>query len=387
MKKKSKIIFIVLLMTLLVSTIVFATDELDLEPRTSANIEDNVGEVNYDHLVEPISMDETDIAENPSSRGDMYIIKSNTTIEDKVDGNLFVISDNVDISADVDGNIFVMGDNVKINSNINGSAFVLAQNLNFTKGSIKDAYFYAENIILAEEAIISREAKMMGSSINVSGTISGDAYTVAEKVALEESGIISGKLVYSGILDQDHEGQVGSLEKEEIKTEEVKKENEYKGKVESILYKTITALCIIGLIVLASNKKPEVKVTLVDAVKGIFGGLLWVILIPIICIVLMITIVGIPFSLILLSIYIIMFFVAIPAVALQISAYILNIKNKDSKILLWLLAVVIYCVIAILRLIPVLNVLLPIIIGLYGFNLIIKTLFPKKKKEVAPVEE
>ncbi len=378
MKKKSKIILIVLLMTLIMSTIVFASDELDLEPRTSANIEDTVG----DDLIAPISTDENDIGGNPVSRGDLYVIQTNANIVDKVDGNLFIISDNVDISADVDGNIFVMSDNVKINSNINGSAFVLAQNLTITNGSIKDAYFYADNITLAENTIISREAKMMAESINVFGMVLGDVYTAAEKVTLEETGSISGKLVYSGKLEQNHEGQVGSLEKQEVKTDNIKNEDNFANKAESIVFKTVTALFVIGLIVLVTNKKLETKVTVGDVVKGIIGGALWVVLIPIIAVALILTIFGIPFSLILLTIYVLMFFVAIPMVSLQISAYVLNLRNKDSKVLLWLFAVVIYCAIAILRLIPVLNVAIPLLVGSYGFNLIIKTLFPKKKKEV-----
>ena len=76
-----------------------------------------------------------------------------------------------------------------------------------------------------------------------------------------------------------------------------------------------------------------------------------------------------------------------PPQQLQISSYILNVKNKDSKVLLWLLGVVIYCALAILRQIPTLGEIITFIAGLYGFNLIIKTLFPKKKKESQIVKE
>ncbi len=394
---KNKIILITLLIiTLLGTTIAFATDDLNAE--LNANVKDLVGDeeqqgVNDDDLqIDPISsLDATMPITGESSdsiivpirtaRGDVYILESNASVEKDVDGNLFILADNVDLSANVDGNVFVMGTNVTLKSNISGSVFVLSNNLNFIEGQAKDVYFFGSNISMGETAVVLREAKMMGNTLNIAGTIAGDLYTKAEEISVDETGNITGKLVYSGNLNEVNEGQVGSLVKQEIKSPVVKQKSTFENKAESVLYKTITALFIIGLIVLVSNKKMETKITLSDSIKGIVGGFVWVIVIPVIIIILMITIIGLPFSIILLSLYILMFFVAIPALSLQISAYILNIKNKDSKVLLWLLGTIIYCVVAILEQIPTLGGVITFITGLYGFNLIIKTLFSNKKKE------
>lgn len=392
---KNKIILITLLIiALLGTTIAFATDNLDA--KTSANVEDLVGEENEDTTSqdelegEPVVtsiLDETmpisdEIFESISSasRGDLYILENNASIENDVDGNLFVLADNVDIAANVYGNVFVMGTNVNLKSDVSGSVFVLASNLNFVSGKVTDVYFYGTNISMAEDAVVSREAKMMGDTIKISGTITGDLYTQADKISLDETGKITGKLVYSGELSQVAEDQIGSLEKQEIKTPVVEQKSSFQNKAESVLYKTVTALFIIGLIVLVTDKKMETKITVSDAIKGIVGGFVWIVVIPAIVIVLMLTIIGLPFSVLLLALYVLMFFVAIPAMSLQISAYILNIKNKDSKVLLWLLGVVIYCALAILRQIPTLGAVITFIAGLYGFNLIIKTLFSKKKE-------
>lgn len=393
---KNKIILITfLVIALLGTTIAFATDNLDV--KSSANVEDLVGEentntTNQDDLegqpvvtsildeTMPISEENFENAVN-TSRGDLYILENNASIENDVDGNLFVLADNVDIAANVNGNVFVMGTNVNLKSNVSGSVFALASNLNFVSGQVTDVYFYGTNISMAEDAVVSREAKMMGDTIKISGTITGDLYTQTDKISLDETGKITGKLVYSGELSQVTEGQIGSLEKQEIKTTVVEQKSSFANKAESVLYKTVTALFIIGLIVLVTDKKMETKVTVSDAIKGIIGGFIWIVIIPVIVIVLMLTIIGLPFSVLLLALYVLMFFVAIPAMSLQISAYILNIKNKNSKVLLWLLAVVIYCALAILRQIPTLGIVITFIAGLYGFNLIMKTLFSKKKEK------
>lgn len=383
---KSKIILVVILLVSLVLGITLvanATDEL--QARTSINVEDIVGEdVNYDDEINPISLELEDslLSTEEFQRGDVYILKDNATVESYIDGNLFVLADNVNISSYVDGNVFALGSNITIKGGISGSLFAFGENINFVNGYAKDVYFYASNVFIGEEASVEREAKMMGETITISGLISGDVYTKAENVIATETASIDGKLVYSGELSKATEDQIGSIEKQEIKLPENTNENTVASKAEGIIIKTTTALIIIGLVVVASKNKLEGNITVGGAFKGMIAGLGWIVLIPIIVVCLMLTIVGLPAAIILLMVYILMYFVAIPAVSLQISAYILNIKNKDSKLLLWLLGVVIYCALAIVRLIPTLGGILTLLLGTYGFNLILKTIFSKKKKEV-----
>lgn len=386
---KSKIILVVILLISLVLGITLVSNATDeLQARTSINTEDMVGEdVNYDDQIDLISLDPEDYGEEIPvenfQRGDVYVLENNASVESYIDGNLYILADNVDVSSYVDGNVFAMGTNVTIKGDITGSLFAIGENVNFLSGYAKDVYFYAENVLIGEDATISREAKMMGETVTISAPIDGDAYTRAEKVIVTDSATITGKLVYSGELSKATEDQIGSIEKQEIKLpEKVSSQNTFANKAEKVLFKTITALIIIGLIVLASNRKAEGKITIGGSLKGLLAGLGWIVLIPIIVLLLILTVVGVPAALILLTIYILMYFVAIPAVSLQISAYILNIKNKYSKVLLWLLAVVIYCAFAIVRLIPSLGFIITILLGTYGFNLILKTIFSNKKKEV-----
>lgn len=379
--KRKILLVVILLIALFTSTIVFATD--DLEVKSNVNVNDFVGDndVSVENTMLPTSEDE--VVETSVKRGDLFILQDNASINNDVDGNVYVMADNVEIEGNIDGNVFAMGTNVTIRSNVSGSVFALAENVNFVCGEAKDVYFFGNDISIFDEAIISREAKMMAETIRISGSITGDLYSESERIKVTESGKIDGKLVYSGELYKENDEQIGSLEKYEVQKVELEEKNSLVAKTEKILVKTITALVITGLIVLILDKKIEGKITVADAVKGIIAGSLWIIVIPVILILLMITIIGLPISAILLMLYILMFFIAIPALSLQISAYILNIKNKESKMLLWLLAVVIYCAIAILREIPTLGTIITLLVVTYGFNLIIKTLFSKKKEKVA----
>lgn len=418
---KRKIILItVLLITLICSTIAFATeDDLNLDVKSNINVNELVGTDetdvtnNEENVIDGEILDGTDMTsestedgimpisqeiprewlrvpeQGESTRGDLFVFETNANITSNVDGNLYVLADNAQISADVDGNIFVIASNVKITSNVTGSVFALAEKLEYDSGNVKDAYFCANSISVGKDTIISREAKMMADDITVSGIIYGNAYTQSEKFELAEGGYIEGNLVYSGELNQAEDNQIsGSTEKiEKTQATQQAKSSGVQGTLESVLFKTFTALVIIGLIVLIQNKKLDTKVTVKDVVKGVLGGILWIIVIPIIIVVLMVTIIGLPVSIILLLLYVLMFFVAVPLLSLQISTYLLSIKNKDSKVLLWLLATLVYCAISIITLIPYIGTLLSFVIGTYSFNLIMKVLFSKKKNNEANVVE
>lgn len=379
---KRKILLVsILLITLFASTIVFATD--DLEVKSSVNVNDVVGEdVNYDDLVMPISEE----IEEPIKRGDLFILQDNASINNDVDGNVYVMADNVEIEGNIDGNVFAMGTNVTIKSNISGSVFALAENVNFVCGEAKDVYFFGNDIALFDEAVISREAKMMAEKIRISGAIKGDLYSESENIKVTDGAIIEGKLSYSGTLDKANDKQIGKLEKHEMPKIEITKKDIFVAKAESVLMQTVTAFCIIGLIIgITKNSNMEAKITLADVIKGIIAGISWITIIPILLIFLMITIIGLPFALILLMVYILMFFVAIPAMSLQLAVCILKAKNKESKVLEWFLAVLIYCALAILRTVPTLGVAITMLTGTYGFNLILKTAFAKKKSNIEQI--
>lgn len=395
MKRKIALISILILVLLSTVIISFATETSDeLEDDVSINVEDVVGTDDSYELESGASINVedivgTDLEESESvtnvDRGDLFVVEDEANVTENIDGNLFVIADNVEISGNVDGSIFVIGTNVNINSNITGSAFVLAENINFECGQIKDAYFGGKEIDIFEDALISREAKMMADIISIDGTISGDLYSEEEEITVSDTGRITGKLVYSGTLSQATEDSIGSLEKIETDTTEtvVQKVSTF----EKVLTKTFTALVIIGLIVLVSNKEKEEDITAKTLVKGVFGGILWIILIPIISLLLIVTIIGIPVSLILLMIYVVLFFVVFPAVSIQISSCILKSKNNSSKVKLWLVATVAYFVLALIREIPTIGTIVTILVGTYGFNLIIKSIFKKNKKEMQDKKE
>ena len=419
---KSKIFLIAILIIALLSSFVLATDDLDV--RTSVNVNELVGEGIQDgtdmisegseYDIMPISLpegegipvsipDDEDFSvgvpeeywrgvvpeeywrnEESLKRGDLFVIEDNYTLDGYVDGNVYVLAKSVTINGEVNGNAFILANSIVVSGNIYGSLYAAGDVITIENAQITDVYLAAgSDIVLSENATITREAKMTAEAIVIEGAITGDLYSSSETVKLHQGGLVTGNVVYTGELSEANVGQIGGvkqkIEKSEVAT--TNKTDTVKEKVTSVLFKTFTALLIIGLVVLASNKKSEANITVGECIKGVCLGLVWVIVIPVIAIALMCTVVGIPFSVLLILVYIALYFIAIPAVSLQITAYLLNKNNNDSKVALWLLSTVAYCVIAIVRSIPVIGGWITVLVGLYGFNLIIKTLFSKKKKE------
>ena len=131
---KNKIILITfLLIALLGTTIVLATDELEVrnninardlvgENETNEEVENNVSDedlvatpvVTSLDMTEPINEDSFKTTTPQTKRGDLYVLEDNASIENEVDGNLFIIADTVAVSGNVYGNVFVMGNNIKL---------------------------------------------------------------------------------------------------------------------------------------------------------------------------------------------------------------------------------------------------------------------------------
>lgn len=383
MKKIQKLSILLIIFLLIISNVVLATSDTE---KTNLNVTAE-NEVLGEEGIMPISLDISEDEKlkennlNEIQKGDVYLAKEIVSLENPIDGNLYVVASNIDISNDVIyGNVFVVAENVTINANITGATYIVAKNVTINAG-MTDAYIVAENIEFKSDAYVERDARMVGESLILDGEISGSLYTSVKEIVLKENGYVAGTLSYSGELNYKDGAQIGNLAKYEINvdTEKIQKQSQNHLKALNIVTKTITALIIIGVIVRISNNGKE-KETVIGVIKGIIAGFSWMFVIPILIIFGMITIIGLPISMLALFVYILMYFIVIPMATLQIAKILLQINNKDTKFMIWLTGTLIYLVVALIQNIPTVGAIVTFILGTYGFNLILKKVFKKSKK-------
>ena len=333
--------------------------------------------------------DDFEIDESEQYFGDMFKTEENLKIEQDVDGDVFVIAKSLEITSDavIDGNVFIIAEDLKISGTVYSYVYAVANNIEVT-GIVNGMYAVAKNkITISEDAEIIKDLKLVGEEININGMVERNVLIASGNVNLGEGSTIYGKFTYSGILNGNTEGIYGETIKYEITDGEEKEEPTVKeiiiADIIDVVIKAIIALIFIALIVgiSKSNKSKFDNMKPIDYVKDLLIGISFVIVVPIVAIILMFTLIGIPFALIILAIYIVILYLALTFLSFEIAKAIL--KESNSKLKTIGVAVLVYIGLEILSLIPVCGGIIGFFATLLGISAELK-IFKKNKEEKAP---
>lgn len=243
---------------------------------------------------------------------DVYLINQNVSLNENVNGNIYVIGQSVDISSEwIYGNVFVIADNVTIKGNISGSVYALAQTINIETTSVGTVYAMAETINLENGANIANDLKAAAENININGNVYREIYIGAENINVSDTAehIAKGSVYYSNNLT-DAKNLLSNINV--VKTEDSQKiENTVKTAIVGATIKTqiiniVSAVLVIAVIYfLVRNRVSETEEISANAViKNVVSGLCWLVFTPIVCVILLCTIIGVPLAIIGFVLYI-----------------------------------------------------------------------------------
>lgn len=376
----------------------FTNSDTKFTPETGA--EDYVGdtEIEDESFFDAMSVlteGESDVNDEYIT-GDIYELKKgDITIEKNVNGNIYIIGKNVTIySENIYGNIFVLAEeNLTIASEISGSIYCIAPNFEFA-GKASDIYLISTNAHFANNSKISRDLRIISENANMEGKILGSVYSEVGAIDInDETATINGTLNYTGELNTNST-KIGNIVKHDSSIEGPVKDIESIGDelstfLEAVansiviiftVLRVITIALILGIIIAVQNKNTLYATDIKDKFgKDLLFGLLFTVAIPVGAILFMITIIGIPVSLIVLLAYFVFFnFVNTPVAVIEISKLIF--KNEfNSKIKIWLVAIALYVMTVLLNNVPWVGAIVNIVISMYGFGFVLRKIFGKKE--------
>lgn len=310
----------------------------------------------------------------------------------------------------VNGNVFISANKLVLNGDIGGSLYgtlknfdmkyfgFISRDLHLTteeailNGSIyRDSFITAKNITTHDKFINKGNFTITNANnLTFSGEISGNATINTKNITLKNKENdnnlickIAGNLSYSS--NEEIEIPEGTVLKE-VKYSNYKNMNS-KNIVSNVLDYIFN---IIGLLILAHiiyvlihKFTPKYldkisNITGLNLLKYLGIGLGFLILIPIISILLLISNVGSILGIILLLIYIILLLIAKPMFIISIATFAKNKLKKDFNIYLYILLVDI--ILSLIALIPYVGFIISILVILIGFGIIIKNLIHSKNK-------
>lgn len=317
--------------------------------------------------------------------------KDNLEVKETVNGDSALAGDKILINGKLQGIGFIAGNEINIKGSLD-YGFIAGNEVNI-KGTINNSLYLAGNKIeFNKDSNIGKDAFIAGEEITLNGTLNRDVNIYATKITIKEGAIINNNITInatslkieknvtiSGTLKYNENAKTNISNKAIINNiEKIKIENQEINTGEilaSILNLVITFACISIILpqTIEKTNKLHEKQNIKNYIKNIGTGLLMLICMPLICMLLLMSNIGIAIGLILTAIYIISIYLAY-----VLSGYILGklllikvLKLKINENLTGILGIII---LKLLILIPVLGqliALLAIALGLTNiFNLI-----------------
>lgn len=372
--KLKKIFSITIICALLIAFLagfVYA-EENNLTTSQEVNYDDDIMLINSNDETNPVAMDNM-----KNIRDDVYLLDSDVTLKDNVDGNVYIMAKDVEItSEEISGNVFICAEEINIrNTYINGSLFLAGEKINVTAFA-SDAYIVGNKVTLGEETRILRDLRVAADKLEINGVISRNVFASADDIKMNNNTIVEGDFNYSAKneinISENVRGEVNFEELEENDKANSNRVIDYiKGILTSIASSALIILFIIFVLPKFNQNISEAK--LLEA----FGlGIGFLVVVPIITILLFMTIIGVMPAFLLIAIYIAMLAIGYTISAISIAGKIYKKINKEgnSKLYIFLFTIITLIALNLISSIPVIGGIVSFVLTMIGDGIIISNI-------------
>jgi cytoskeletal protein CcmA (bactofilin family) len=326
--------------------------------------------------------------------GNLYAASNNITIEGEIKGDLIAAAQTITVNGRIEGDLIAAAQTITVNGEINGSIRLAGNSANLNGPIARNINFIGNSLNIGKEAKIgwdvlsgAANTEIMGlvngsvygggNNLMLSGKIGKDVHFTGDEnirhITLSPEAIINGNLNYNEKTEITL--QPGATVAGEMKAVSQKTEKNISNLLWSWLYRVFAAL-IMGLIWIGVGKKLTISLQAIikkQPLASLGWGIISFLVIPVIALVLVFTLIGIPLALALMSAWLVtlMFSKVLSAILLgkEISRRI--IKDQDSH-KNWLISLVIGVIVAwALFALPFIGWLVSLIAICFGFGAIL----------------
>jgi len=271
--------------------------------------------------------------------GDILGAGGNVTVSGNADTDLMIVGGTIQTSGEVGDDLRIAGGNLTIGNSVKGDALVAGGRVFISPDmDIKgDAFFAGGQVIV--NGNIGGDLEAYGGEIRIEGTILGNVKIWGEKVVIGKNAKISGNLSYKSPKEATIEE--GSLVVGSVNYETIQK-GDYAEKGKSVLgwifgvgffvkLLMVLATALVFLFVFKNLTKEYVETGLGSFWKEAGIGFLVLVATPIAAIILLITVLGIPFAILGILSYVIMIVVAKIFAGILLGSYVFKTLGKKSS--------------------------------------------------------
>lgn len=313
-------------------------------------------------------------------------------VEENVDHNLFLSGNKVTSNSKVNGILFMVGNSLKTKKSIEYGALA-GNNITIVSDVEKDLFAAGNDITV--EGKLGRDAYIAGNTVSINNDVDGNLFITSGTIELSDTTVkgnvylacdnivIGENVTIKGTLRYNEDAKIEGLKKAGIKKLKTYKESysEKKDIKEVTSEKIVSTLSLLLVALIISSLLPrlyqlkEEDVNVKTLLKKALNGLITLVLTPIACVMLLISIIGLPLGIIGVLLYGISVYISITVSSALLGKVILSKFNREDKFLSIVVGVVIM---KIVLLIPYIGPSIYFLFMLVGLGYILD-LFKKAK--------
>jgi cytoskeletal protein CcmA (bactofilin family) len=266
---------------------------------------------------------------------DAFLAGGSISVTGKVAKDLFVVGGNINISNEIGGDLRMMGGNISIGSKIAGETMVAGGQISILLSAVLNRQVYIAGGQLVLDGTINGNAVVKGDSVEIYGTINGNVDIETQKLVVGNNAVINGVLKYKSpteiIVPATAKIQSVEYTKSEVMVKKAAN-NRYGMFALAQLFRFI-GTAIIALILFFIFRKGSSNLVLnifSGFWKKVFAGFAVLILLPISGILVAITLVGIPLSMIAGLIYILFSVLSGIGAGAVLGTWLFSLFNKNK---------------------------------------------------------
>lgn len=230
-------------------------------------------------------------------------------------GNVFAAGNAVVMeNSYVESDIFAAGNTVSIDTETSGNIFAAAQEIEVSEDSVAAGVFIAGDVIEFDGKAVT--ATISGNTVYFGGDVEGDVTITAQNVIIEDDAVVNGKLrVVSEETELSDDADISDYSWEPLENSELAETVEKTSIFARALHKItsrfywIPAMLLLTLLLCwlfgksLDDAKEAIRVNTGEMV--LCGALSWC-LVPFACLILCITVIGLPLAAMLCAIYVVL---------------------------------------------------------------------------------
>ncbi len=291
--------------------------------------------------------DTYELAKDQTVHSDLFITGARARIDGTVDGDVFFFGQSIDISGHVKGDAIVFAQSVRVSGQIDGNIRSATNNLNITGTVAKNVLTFNETVNLDAAGKIGGSLTAMGQTVSVdghlgrdlldmgdetiiSGTIEGEVRSKGRSMSIASTAQVAGPIHFEG----EHEATVDSGAKlaSPVQFTQEKRQSQYE-QGHYYIWRIIwtAAFVLFGLVLFLLLPKFAAEVVSAGERVGapIGLGVLVFFGVPIAALIAIVTVVGIPLSVLTVGVWLLALFCAEIVVGAVVGNWILG-KPTDT---------------------------------------------------------